>query len=54
MTICFGAKYIFISPDGIIKVVHNDLVDENYRHVVTGGTYYAPEKITNFMNESTS
>lgn len=53
-TICFGTSYIFISPDGVIKVTHNDLVDENYRHVITASTYYAPEKLTNFMNESTS
>ena len=53
-TICFGANMIYISPDGVIKVTHNDLVDENYRLVMTNKVYYAPEKITNFMNEATS
>jgi hypothetical protein len=41
-TICFGSNLIYISPDGVIKVTHNDLVDENYRHVVTNKVYYAP------------
>ncbi len=52
--ICFGTQCIFISPDGVIKVTHSDLVDENYRHVISSRAYYAPEKLTNFMNESTS
>ncbi len=41
-TICFSSKYVFISPDGVIKVIHHDLVDENYRHVIAPNTYYAP------------
>ena len=41
-TISFGSNSIYISPDGVIKVTHNDLVDENYRHLIVPGTYYAP------------
>lgn len=39
---------IFINPDGHLKIIHDDLIDENYRAVLNEKIYYAPEKIKNF------
>lgn len=39
---------IFITPDGHLKIIHDDLVDENYRAVLNEQIYYAPEKMRNF------
>jgi len=39
---------IFINPDGHIKIIHDDLIDENYRIMLNEQIYYAPEKMKNF------
>lgn len=39
---------VFILPEGILKVVHTDLLDPNYRTVYNEEYYYSPEKIENF------
>lgn len=33
---------IFINPDGHLKVIHDDLVDESYRGFLCDQIYYAP------------
>ncbi len=39
---------IFITPDGHLKIINDELVDENYRAVLSEQIYYAPEKLKNF------
>jgi hypothetical protein len=41
-------KNIFIVPDGVLKVINNEMIDEDYRYYVKKDVYYAPEKITDF------
>lgn len=36
---------IFILSDGVIKVAHNDMLDEEYRYVIDQNYFYAPEKL---------
>ena len=33
---------IFINPDGHLKIIHDDLMDENYRAILNEQIYYAP------------
>jgi hypothetical protein len=39
---------VYIVPDGILKVINNEMIDEDYRCYVKENVYYAPEKITDF------
>lgn len=41
-------KNIFIVPDGLLKVINNDMITEDHRCMINENVYYAPEKITNF------
>lgn len=44
---------IFINPDGHLKAIHDDLIDDHYRAVLTPPTNYAPEKLKNFTRIDT-
>lgn len=44
---------IFINPDGHLKAIHDDLIDDHYRAVLTPPTNYAPEKLKNFTRLDT-
>ena len=44
---------IFIVPDGMLKVVGNDLITEDHRFLLKENIYYAPEKISNFHQADT-
>ena len=46
--VTLNSAEIFINPDGHLKIIHDDLVDENYRAILTPGINYAPEKLRNF------
>lgn len=46
--VSMNAHQVFITPEGVLKIIHNDLVDENYRFMINENYYYAPEKIRNF------
>ena len=46
--VSLNTNEIFINPDGNLKIIHDDLVDENYRAVLNDQIYYAPEKLKNF------
>ena len=39
---------IFISAEGQLKSIHDDLLDENFRAIFTHYVFYAPEKLQNF------
>ncbi len=39
---------VFITPEGLLKVLHNDMVDDSHRYSLTPGVFYAPEKLRNF------
>lgn len=41
-------RHVYVIPDGVLKVVNNDMVGEEHRWVVDSSVYYAPEKITEF------
>lgn len=41
---------IFIIPEGVLKLVHIDLIDPNLRSVYNPNYYYSPEKIEQFQN----
>lgn len=43
---------IFIIPEGVLKLVHIDLIDPNLRTVYNPNYYYSPEKIEQFQNEN--
>jgi hypothetical protein len=45
---CLNAELVYITPEGLLKVIHNDMIDENYRYTLNSKFYYAPEKIRNF------
>lgn len=47
-TISLEPTKIFIIPDGQLKVVHNDMIEDNYRMIASEDVYYAPEKLRNF------
>ena len=42
---------VFIMPEGMIKVIHRDLMDSNFRNMYNEGYYYSPEKIVRFQRE---
>jgi hypothetical protein len=44
---------IFINPDGHLKAIHDDLIDDHYRAVLNPPTNYAPEKLKNFTRLDT-
>lgn len=44
---------IFINSDGNLKAIHDDLIDDHYRAVLTPPTNYAPEKLKNFTRLDT-
>ena len=39
---------VFIVPDGLLKVINNDMITEDHRCIINESVYYAPEKINNF------
>jgi len=41
-SISLNAHQVFITTDGQLKVVHNDMIDENYRFTINNNFYYAP------------
>ena len=41
---------VFIIPEGVLKLVHIDLIDPNLRTVYNPNYYYSPEKIEQFQN----
>lgn len=47
-TASLNSELVFITQDGQLKVIHNDLVDENYRYTYNQQYLYAPEKLLNF------
>ena len=49
-TFSLHPRSVFIIPDGVLKVINNEMVDEEYRCIVkeADGVYYAPEKIREF------
>lgn len=47
-TISLNAEKVFITPEGQLKVIHNDMIDETYRFSIDSKHYYAPEKLRNF------
>lgn len=46
--ISLNCQQVFITPEGLLKVIHNDMIDENYRYNLNQKYFYAPEKIRNF------
>jgi hypothetical protein len=47
-TLSLTPSLVFITPEGLLKVVHNDIIDDSYRYSLTPRTFYAPEKLRNF------
>lgn len=47
-TISLNSHQIFITPDGILKIIHSDLFDQSYRYMINDTYFYAPQKIRNF------
>ena len=47
-TLCLNPQNVFIVPDGVLKVINNDILTEEHRCIMKENTYYAPEKIKNF------
>ena len=43
---------IFIVSDGVLKVINNEMIDEEIRCFFKKGVYYAPEKIEDFQKAS--
>ncbi len=41
---------IFIIPEGVLKLLHVDLMDANVRGVYNPHYYYSPEKMEQFQN----
>lgn len=46
-------RNVFIVPDGVLKVINNEMIDEDYRCYLKTGLYYAPEKIKEFKRNDT-
>lgn len=47
-TISLHPGLVYILPDGVLKLIANQMVMEEYRCVIDHTVYYAPEKIQNF------
>ena len=41
-------KLVFIGNEGILKIINNDMINEDDRCILNKEVYYAPEKIINF------
>lgn len=47
-TISLNTQSVFITQEGVLKIMHGDMLDENYRYALDHRYFYAPEKINNF------
>jgi hypothetical protein len=41
-TISLNSSHVFITCEGDIKIIHSDMIDENYRFTIDPNYYYAP------------
>jgi hypothetical protein len=46
-------KFIFIAQDGLLKILHNDMISQKHRCLVDEFVYYAPEKLHEFTKTDT-
>lgn len=41
-TLSIDPSKVYILSDGLLKLIHNDMIDEEYRCIVMEGINYAP------------